>query len=295
MKQLSQADLDYLISSHNINKDDFDLANQDDSFAVKDMSFLSIETVSFEFASFDSSELHHTYFKNVHFFNCSFIKSSLIRACFQDCEFTQCEFEGANLTGASINSSTFRSSTLHGTIFSQAVINDSMINDSIITDADLRGVEMSRSTIKSTSLAKSILGNNDFTCNAFWHVNLSGVRGLLDPGQWMRENFQTVEEGYIVYKAIGQTTYSAPSHWRIEKDAYLTEVCNTDPWQDCGCGVNFGTFEWVNKFYRLELLNGYVDMYRCLIEWPDLTGVVVPYETNGKARCSRLKILERIM
>lgn len=37
-----------------------------------------------------------------------------------------------------------------------------------------------------------------------------------------------------------------------------------------------------------------IKIYRCRIRWIDLAGVVVPYNTDGKARCARLEILEQV-
>jgi hypothetical protein len=68
----------------------------------------------------------------------------------------------------------------------------------------------------------------------------------------------------------------------------LTEIVNPDRCTDCGCGVNFGTRDWVAKNYPDA------DLWRCRIDWIDLAGVVVPFNTDGKARCGRLTLLEKI-
>ena len=77
-----------------------------------------------------------------------------------------------------------------------------------------------------------------------------------------------------------------PDTWKIEPASFVEEVVNPLPTIDCGCGVNFGTLGWVNANY------GNADIWRCRIRWEDLAGVVVPYNTDGKARCSRLELLE---
>jgi hypothetical protein len=117
-------------------------------------------------------------------------------------------------------------------------------------------------------------------------ANLSWAKGLLDPGDWIRTNFKTDDLGVIVYKRIGATKYPAASHWVIEPGAQIAEVCNPCRTCDCGCGVNFGTLEWCSSAYVAA------DLWRCRIAWADLASVVVPYHTDGKARCSRLELLE---
>ena len=36
------------------------------------------------------------------------------------------------------------------------------------------------------------------------------------------------------------------------------------------------------------------DLWECEVEWLDLAGVVVPYNTDGKARCERLRLVRLI-
>jgi len=55
--------------------------------------------------------------------------------------------------------------------------------------------------------------------------------------------------------------------------------------------VNFATLEWIKQ---REYASCDVTVWRCRIEWMDLAGVVVPYNTDGKARCSRLRLLEAV-
>jgi hypothetical protein len=106
----------------------------------------------------------------------------------------------------------------------------------------------------------------------------------------MKENFVAVEEGYIVYKKIGggKTKYLPPGHWKIEEGEVLEEVVNSDRGTDCGCGVNFGTLEWCTTKYKEASL------WECLIKWKDLPDVIVPYNTDGKARCEKLTLLKKV-
>jgi hypothetical protein len=117
-------------------------------------------------------------------------------------------------------------------------------------------------------------------------ANLSGAKGLLNPTDWMSENFISIVGGYVVYKAFGValTPYSQSCFGKIRKGKYITEVVNPLPTVDCGCGINFATLEWVRLHYPS------VQIRECLIEWKDLATLVVPYNTDGKARVGRLKV-----
>jgi hypothetical protein len=108
---------------------------------------------------------------------------------------------------------------------------------------------------------------------------------------WLEENFESNDAGIIVYKAIGNTPNkkNVPPTWKIEQGAYLTEVCHPDRTQDCACGVNFGIIKWIKE----NIDSPYV-IWKCLIEWRYMADVVVPYNTDGKARCGTLKLLEVI-
>ena len=119
-------------------------------------------------------------------------------------------------------------------------------------------------------------------------ANLSGCKGLLKSATWMKEKFEYNELGYIVYKRIGKTSYPAPDGWVIKPGQYLEEVCNPLPTLDCACGVNFATREWCDGEYKEEKL------WECIITWQDAASIVVPYNTNGKARCERLLLVRVI-
>ena len=102
------------------------------------------------------------------------------------------------------------------------------------------------------------------------------------------ESVDTDEFGVIVFKRIGETEYAAPDNWKIEPGAVLEEVVNPDRCSECACGVNFGTHKWCDSNYTGA------DLWRCRIAWLDLASAVIPYHTDGKARCGRLTLLEKV-
>jgi hypothetical protein len=116
-------------------------------------------------------------------------------------------------------------------------------------------------------------------------ADLSQCTGLLSAAEWMNK-FEKDNNGVIVYKRIGKTQYPTPDTWEIKTGAVIEEVCNPCRTTECGCGVNFGMREWCEKHYTSATL------WKCRISWIDLASVIVPYNTDGKARCERLKLLE---
>ena len=135
------------------------------------------------------------------------------------------------------------------------------LSDANLSDANLRGADLSG-------------------------ANLSGSQGLLDAINFMEAHFERTDEGYIVYKTFGEN-YSAPESWKIEPGEIIEETVNCDRTTECGCGINVAPLEWVRR-------NGCNQPYKLLIRWEWLPGVVVPYNTDGKIRCSKAQILEAV-
>jgi hypothetical protein len=131
----------------------------------------------------------------------------------------------------------------------------------------------------------------DFTGSEFSHVDLhqstmSGAKGLLSQADFMSQ-FRTDGYGVVVYKSFGDM-YTPPNEWNIKSGSVIEEVVNPDRTQSCGNGINFATAEWVLKNTASR------PVWKCRIEWKDLAGVVVPYGSDGKARCERLTLVSKL-
>jgi hypothetical protein len=119
-------------------------------------------------------------------------------------------------------------------------------------------------------------------------ANLSGATGLPSQSEFLAQ-FERTTEGIIVYKAIGNTSYTLPARWKIEPNSYLEEVVNPDRCTLCGCGVNVASLKWCKQNYEKA------EYWRCLIPWENCFDVVVPYNTDGKFRVGKLKLIERVV
>ena len=119
-------------------------------------------------------------------------------------------------------------------------------------------------------------------------ADLSQSKGLLKAREWISKNFKKTKNGFVVYKKIGNTSYVIPKSWNIEAKAFLEDVVNPLPFDDCGCGVNFGTRKWCENNYSDA------DLWECLILFEDAPDIVVPYNTDGKARCGRLQLIKKL-
>ena len=153
-----------------------------------------------------------------------------------------------------------------------------------LQEADLRGADLRGANLRGANLQGADLRGANLQ-----EANLSQTKGLIAPSEWLAENFESVDDGLIVYKAVGNTPNKSdvPAAWKFEAGEYLNDVCHYDRTLDCACGVNFGTIKWIKE----NIEKPYV-IWKCLIEWRYMTDVVVPYNTDGKARCGKLKLLE---
>ena len=152
-----------------------------------------------------------------------------------------------------------------------------------LRSADLRYADLSYANLRSADLLSADLSYANLSCN------LSEAKGLPNMKEWFNKSFKKTAKGYIVYKAIGNTSYSPNPKWKIKKGEYLEENVNLNPTFDCGCGVNFGTLAFVKSNYSRAK-----EVWECLLEFEDMVNLCVPYYTDGKARCGRLKLVKKI-
>ncbi len=118
-------------------------------------------------------------------------------------------------------------------------------------------------------------------------ANLSDAKNLVSSINFLEAHFERTRDGYIVYKTFG-SNYRAPNSWAIEPKSVITETVNPDRGTDCGSGINVAPLEWVMRYAEGRSR----DVWKCLIEWPWLAGAIVPFGSDGKIRCEKLRLLE---
>lgn len=154
-----------------------------------------------------------------------------------------------------------------------------------LSGADLSGADLSWANLSWANLSRAHLSWANLSGANLSRANLSGAKGLLDTVNYMEAHFERVERGYIVYKTFGGN-YEPPTEWEIKPESIITETVNFDRCTECGSGINVAPLEWVKREYPNK------QIWKCQIEWPWLVGVCVPYSTDGKIRCSRVRLLE---
>jgi hypothetical protein len=141
------------------------------------------------------------------------------------------------------------------------------LRDADLRDADLRGANLCGANL----------------CGA----DLRGAKNSISPIDFLAENFEHTADGIIAYKTFGET-YKTPEEWKIEVGSVIKETVCFYREMSCAWGINVATKRWViNETHSGEI-------WKCLIRWEWLPGVVVPNATDGKIRCERVELLECI-
>lgn len=198
------------------------------------------------------------------------------RKTFEECPNV---FVEANLSKANLSEANLRGVNLSWANLAQ--VNLSLVNltRANLSEANLRWANLARANLSGADLSEADLSGVNLS-----GANLSGAIGLLSQKDWLLKNGEPHEEGLVFYKAQN-ASHASPSHWHWKEGEYLTETVNPNRTDDCGCGVNWATCEWVKAEYPNS------PIWRVLIERDDYMTIVVPYNTDGKARNERVKLL----
>lgn len=196
----------------------------------------------------------------------------------------QADLSFENLSGTTLNSISLYHIIFKGTNFTNVIFKNVDCSDMNFTDISFAG-----STFINVRFVDTNFTNVSFEGATFRYVDFSGSKGLLNPIDYLNENFEKTEEGYIVYKTFGKI-YNAPDNWKIEPNSIIEEEVDYNRCDECGCGINVATKKWVEKDNIDTLIKRAV--WKLLIKWEWLPTVVVPYNTDGKIRCGKAMLLE---
>ena len=196
------------------------------------------------------------------------------------------DLSGANLSGANLRRADLSGANLRRADLRRADLSGANLRRADLSGADLRRADLRRADLSGANLSGADLSGANLRRADLRRADLSGSQGLLDAINYMEAHFERTDEGYIVYKSFN-SNYTAPDRWKIEPGEVIEEVVNPDRTCECGCGINVAPLEWVRR-------NCYNQPFKLLIRWEWLPGVVVPYNTDGKIRCSKAQILEEV-
>jgi len=199
----------------------------------------------------------------------------------------EADLRGADLRGEDLRGADLRGASLSGAELRRANLRVADLRGANLREADLREADLRRADLRGANLSREDLSGADLREADLRGADLGGATGLLNPSDFFAENFETSNIGYIVYKVFGGE-YDPPEQWDIRPDAIIEEEVNYDRCTACACGINVATLDWVKSHYPKK------QIWKCLIEWPWLAGVCVPYNTAGNIRASKVRLLETV-
>ncbi|MCQ5253986.1 pentapeptide repeat-containing protein [Bariatricus massiliensis] len=200
-------------------------------------------------------------------------KKKLLEFNLSDADLSDANLRRANLSDADLSDANLRRANLSGADLSDANLSGANLSDANLSGANLSGADLSGADLSDANLSGADLSG----------ANLSQTTGLLDAINYLEAHFERNKDGYIVYKSFG-IYYESPEKWEIKPDSVIEEVCNTNRTDICGSGINVAPIDWVRS-------DNHGRIYKLLIRYEWLAGVVVPFGTDGKIRCSRAQII----
>ena len=201
-------------------------------------------------------------------------------------DLTGANLEGADLRGADLSRADLREAYLRRAYLREANLSGADLRGADLEEAYLEGADLRGANLKGANLKGADLEGVNLTWADLRGADLSSVRGLLPQTDFIKANFERTTEGIIVYKSFCEH-YPIPNYWKIEEGQIIEENCNFTRTNACGCGINVCTKEYAQK--KLEK-----EVWKLLIKWEWLCGICVPYHTDGKIRCEKAMLLERV-
>ena len=193
-----------------------------------------------------------------------------------------------NLSNIILNVADLNYANLTGTNLSGAQLVFANLRGSNLTGANLTGANLSGANLSGAILRGANLTGANLTGTKLNYADLSSATGSISQIDFLEKKFEKTKEGYIAYKVFSNF-YSPSPEWVIEEGGIINENVNFNRCSGCGCGINVATLDWVKSREFGDL-----PIWKVLICWEWLGGVCVPYNSDGKIRCERVKLIERL-
>lgn len=90
----------------------------------------------------------------------------------------------------------------------------------------------------------------------------------------------------MIQTCAGNVDNSCTGKLTFEYGKILSETCNPDRGCLLGSGINVDHYHWVKQIMEPKII------YKLLIRYEWLPGVIVPFKTEGEIRTSRVQMME---
>ena len=234
----------------------------------------------------ERADLKEAYLSGVDLSGADLRGADLRGANLREADLSWADLDGADLSRADLYRADLEGADLDGADLSRADLSRADLYRADLEEADLRGADLREADLREANLSGADLRGANLSGADLREANLSGVKGVLSQTDFIKANFERTTEGIIVYKSFCEH-YPIPNYWKIEEGQIIEENCNFTRTNACGCGINVCTKEYAQK--KLEK-----EVWKLLIKWEWLCGICVPYHTDGKIRCEKAMLLERV-
>ncbi len=174
---------------------------------------------------------------------------------------------------------------LRNAILCNADLSNADLRNANLCDADLSNANLRNANLRNANLCDADLYDADL-----YDADLSSAKNIENQSSadYIMACFDKTRDGIIAYKTFNNYQQINP-RWVIEEGSIIEENVNYNRTNECGCGINVATMDWVKT-------NGCQgkDIWECLIKWEWLPDVVVPYHTDGKIRAGRVQLIKII-
>ena len=196
------------------------------------------------------------------------------------------DLSGVDLRGVDLNYADVSYANLRHADLSGAILIGAYFGHAILEGVQLNEANLEHTNLCHVNLGSADLSGVDLSGANLQDVNLSSAKGLIMQTDYIKANFEHTNEGIIVYK-IFDCWYESPHYWTIQKGSIITENVNFNRSEIYGSGINVATLEYI----RSKNIDCSHDVWKCLIRYEWLSGVCVPYDTEGEIRCEKLEII----
>ncbi len=219
--------------------------------------------------------------------NADLRNANLSEANLRDADLRCADLRIADLRDADLRGADLRNADLCNADLCNADLRGADLGGADLRGADLGGADLSDADLRCADLRDADLRGADLRGADMHDANLSNAQNIenQNSADYISAHFDKTEDGIIVYKTFNN--YQQPNpNWIIEEGSVIEENVNYNRTNDCGCGVNVATLDWIKKHGGQGR-----DIWECLIKWEWLSDVVVPYHTDGKIRAGRVQLV----
>lgn len=240
-----------------------------------DTPYLSLHTEGMFSLTFINCTLDKVFFKSF----------ELAHSDIHKCSFSACIIGDADIEYCAFDNVIFSRTSFNRTLFDHCIFNNCVFNycgwERYMTNCNFYNCTFKNET-KDFFSTHAI----DETCT------VSQCKGIPSPSDYLNEYFKRNESdtGYIVYKTFG-SKYQPCKEWDISPGSIIYENCDPNRRNPCSYGINVAPIEWIRKYICAHAAET-LDIWRCEILDKWLADVCVPYNTKGKIRCNKLRLIE---